>query len=180
MKRFSNIAVNITKGFFESSYQNFQPCVDLQKLMFDFEEQEADIKQMWIYAPQEKLLQNETYTIIYICYLENNFKEIKKVKAFGLESLVGNVGGYVSLFLGFSVEQLPTFFILLYRKLRSKNNTNDETEHNFPMPEEIPKEYVTTKQYLDDISALRDTLHYLQEKFYRVVSVDSKHCETQC
>ena len=43
------------------------------------------------------------------------FKEIKQVKSYDPQSLVGNAGGYIGLFLGWSIVQIPEVVMFLYR-----------------------------------------------------------------
>ena len=40
------------------------------------------------------------YFVVYIYYPDNTYKEIQMVKAFDIETLIGNGGGYLGLFLG--------------------------------------------------------------------------------
>ena len=77
MKAFSNIASGIIKGYIKGSKYILQPCLDLQKLMFDFEEQDVDIKDVTDSTTQQKLLKNESYTHYYISLTDVKFKEIK-------------------------------------------------------------------------------------------------------
>ena len=137
--------------------------------MFDFEEAEIDIKDVTDSATQEKLLQNESYTNFYISFMEAKFKQIKLVKAFGIETFVGNVGGYVGLFLGLSIIEIPKLVMLLYRKLLGQNKTNKDTENNVPTTDEHDKKCVTKKQFLEAISELNGKVHSLEEKLDRVV-----------
>jgi len=53
-----------------------------------------------------------------------NYKEIKHIKAFTIESWVGNVGGYIGLFLGCAIWQVPDFIEFLFKKLRGIVNKN--------------------------------------------------------
>ena len=43
------------------------------------------------------------------------YKLIRNVKAFNEESLIGNLGGYFGLFLGFALWQLPSFIESLFK-----------------------------------------------------------------
>ena len=47
------------------------------------------------------------------------YKEIKRVRAYDIETLIGNGGGYIGLCLGYSFLQLPTFLDQMFKKLRS-------------------------------------------------------------
>ena len=69
------------------------------------------------FSPGLELEDNENITKFFVDFVNSDFKEVQQVKAFGIESLVGNVGGYIGLFLGLSIIQLPTFFIFLAKKI---------------------------------------------------------------
>ena len=47
-----------------------------------------------------------------------HYKEIKHVQAFNIESFIGNVGGYVGLFIGVAVWQAPELIEFLYGKIK--------------------------------------------------------------
>ena len=49
------------------------------------------------------------------------YREITHFRAYNLEGLIGNGGGYVGLFLGFAVWQIPDFCYLIYQLIASKN-----------------------------------------------------------
>ena len=44
------------------------------------------------------------------------YKEIKYTRAFDIENLIGNVGGYIGLFLGFAIWQLPDTIEFIAKK----------------------------------------------------------------
>ena len=48
--------------------------------------------------------------------------EIKQVKARELESLVGNIGGYIGLLLGYVILSLPSIFFDLFRFARKRSS----------------------------------------------------------
>ena len=47
-----------------------------------------------------------------------SYIEIKHVQAFNIESFIGNVGGYVGLFIGVAVWQAPELIEILYEKTK--------------------------------------------------------------
>lgn len=51
-----------------------------------------------------------------IIFKNPNYKQIQHVKSFDIESFIGNVGGYVGLFLGCAFWQAPDFMEFLLRK----------------------------------------------------------------
>jgi hypothetical protein len=61
---------------------------------------------------------------IAVVFKSFNYKEIKHIKDFCIESWVGNVGGYIGLFLGCAIWQVPDFIEFLFRKLRGIVDTN--------------------------------------------------------
>ena len=55
-----------------------------------------------------------------IHFKSSHYKEIKQIKDFCLESWIGNVGGYMGLFLGYAICQFPEmikYFLIRMRKL---------------------------------------------------------------
>ena len=58
----------------------------------------------WNFVGTKKTTSN---TILKILYLDKYYQEIKYSSDFGLESFISNVGGFVGIFLGYSMMQLP-------------------------------------------------------------------------
>ena len=65
----------------------------------------------------------EPYTIFKIQFKSTMYKMIRNVRAFNEESLVGNLGGYVGLFLGVAFWQAPVFAAQLITKFRNFKRT---------------------------------------------------------
>ena len=60
------------------------------------------------------------------------YKEITQVKAYDEESFVGNVGGYIGMFLGISLLQFPELVNIVYKKTRSaKKEVSNTIRQNF-------------------------------------------------
>ena len=53
-----------------------------------------------------------------IHFKNSYYKEIKHVQSFNLENFVGNVGGYVGLFIGCAIWEAPDFLAWVFRKLK--------------------------------------------------------------
>jgi len=47
---------------------------------------------------------------INIRYAKKYYQKIENVQSFGMESFVSGVGGFIGIFLGYSLLQLPEFF----------------------------------------------------------------------
>ena len=96
-----------------------QQCNELKKLSYKYEDNVAKIKKMDEYHRYDSNFQSnitENITQFLVLFEDSGIKEIKQVRSFGIESLVGNVGGYIGLFLGFSIIQLPEFCTYLKQK----------------------------------------------------------------
>ena len=44
-------------------------------------------------------------------FRQTRFREVEQIRAYDFESLVGNVGGYIGMFLGYAISNLPRFFL---------------------------------------------------------------------
>ena len=61
---------------------------------------------------------NESYFGIELTYRQTRFRDIVQTKSYTFEGLVGNVGGYIGLFLGCSLVQIPDFLLFISRKIK--------------------------------------------------------------
>ena len=64
--------------------------------------------------------------ILRVTYRSEEYKEIKQVRAYDVQSLIGNAGGYIGLILGCSIRELPFIFGLCYKMIC---NALDSTIH---------------------------------------------------
>ena len=89
----------------------------------------------WIKATlnNDNKLSNITMT-----YKQKYYEEIKYGKDFTLESFISNVGGFIGMFLGYSLMQLPDFllgfvgtFELMKKRLSTGNNVQDIEKNEF-------------------------------------------------
>ena len=53
--------------------------------------------------------------IAILAWFINTFKEIKQIRAYNVQSLIGNAGGYVGLFVGYTVAELPALLAIAYK-----------------------------------------------------------------
>ena len=75
---------------------------------------------------EEKHKNGSSLTKLVIHFKEVEYKLIRNVKSFNEESLIGNLGGYFGLFLGFAIWQLPSFFEPLLNKYFLERTTYKE------------------------------------------------------
>ena len=93
------------------------PCKEIRKLDIEYED------------PDDANDVPENHTQITVYFRNNFYKQIIQVRAYTLMSLVGNVGGFVGLLLGYALVQIPglisiihTYFDEKLHEYSSKNN----------------------------------------------------------
>ena len=55
--------------------------------------------------------------LISVIYGDGEFKEIKQTRAYNLQTLIGNAGGYVGLFVGYSLKEIPYFLEMIFKMI---------------------------------------------------------------
>ena len=83
---------------------------------------------------------NEGYSIFRVAYMQPTFQETRQVKAYDFNDLVGNVGGYVGMFLGYAILNLSNGLFVILQTIKNcllkpkiSNNAaemGDATENN--------------------------------------------------
>ena len=170
------IAKYASKGYTGSSdIKNLltKKCVELKKISFQYEENEMSLNLMEQTNPELKTIApgNENITQFFVVFEDAGIKEIKQLRSFGIESLVGNVGGYIGLFLGFSIIQLPGFCVFLSRKFyalfgKKKPSVNEQKPIEIS-PGILQTEKKETWQILDlnkRIDLMEEKINILQHK----------------
>ena len=59
----------------------------------------------------------DDFVVLNINFQARTFKEIKQVRAYNTQTLVGNAGGYIGLFLGYTIREIPSFIRYVYQKV---------------------------------------------------------------
>ena len=111
------------EGVMESKRPKYiaKPCVDLQRLAYNYDENDISFEHLkQTTFTGLNVFQNDSVVLTQVDLTNQNFKEIRQVRAFGIESLIGNIGGYIGLFLGASIIQLPQFCKEIKQWLRSE------------------------------------------------------------
>ena len=87
------------------------PCRQIEKVIHTFEDLKYvdDNPVEWIKAPNDQIFK------IMIQFKDSSFMEIRHVRSFDIESLIGNAGGYLGLFTGYALLQLPNLVFLVLR-----------------------------------------------------------------
>lgn len=137
-EKLNMFAKSILKSFvgtFEISDFIIPPCVELRKRLFDHEEFETDPRGINDLLPEFKPTHKDSLVIVTVNFLDPFLKEIKQSRAFGIESLIGNIGGYMGLLLGVSIIQLPRFCTYWYKATIGRNDSKTMIENNKCVPE---------------------------------------------
>ena len=99
------------------------PCLEVQYVKMDYKDLPANNLE----TRKETIQDNQDdWFKIRLWYRSPTFMEIKQVKAYCFESVVGNGGGYVGLFLGYSLVQLPNLIKYLFSMLHQHFGNNEE------------------------------------------------------
>ena len=63
---------------------------------------------------------SDDFFVLNINFQSQTFKEIKQMRAYNAQTLVGNAGGYIGLFLGYTIREIPSFIRFIYQKMFTK------------------------------------------------------------
>ena len=76
------------------------PCTSISKIQFEFEDILDGIASQGLIKVRMNMM-------------DRTFKQIEQLAAYNFESFVGNVGGYLGLFLGYALAEVPTTIFVL-------------------------------------------------------------------
>ena len=77
-----------------------EPCRTIKKFQIDYVEENVPSGEV-----DDK---DEGWFIIEFVIMTNTFTEVKQVRKYSIQSLVGNAGGYIGLCLGYAMWNIPT------------------------------------------------------------------------
>lgn len=85
------------------------PCQSIYKILETYHElgRIEDWKQEWL---------NEVYSLFEVMleFQDGTYMEIRQIRAYPMQALVGDIGGYLGLFLGFALLQIPEVSFKIY------------------------------------------------------------------
>ena len=103
------------------------PCQTIETLTYDYSESIGIDKR------------NQSRFMVLVHFPNLKYREIIHVQEYDIESLVGNIGGYIGLFLGYSLINFPKFIILWFNIIKTKL---------FPTSSEVPERNGTICKHL--------------------------------
>ena len=93
--------------------QHIHPCRRMARLTTDFIEYPTRS-----HDEEFGTEYRDKYFAVYFYFPKELFKNIVLVRSFDIQTLIGNAGGYIGLFLGNTLLQLPGFVYYLWKKLK--------------------------------------------------------------
>ena len=106
---------------------NNPPCQAIEKILYTYDETDGlenfdetiseTRKQLGIRYDISDIFQ------VMLTFQGSTYMEITQIRAYDGQSLIGNAGGYVGLFLGVALIQLPSAFQCFYRLLKKVSHT---------------------------------------------------------
>ena len=85
------------------------PCQAIENLTYDYSEVTGNCSR------------NQSRSMVLVHFPNSlKYRQITHVQEYDVESLVGNIGGYIGLFLGYSLLHFPRFVISLFDVIKKK------------------------------------------------------------
>ena len=88
--------------------------MSIEKLQIEY--LEADIE-TFPYGTDDNETDDDWFMMEFAIMM-TKFKEIKQTRAYSVQSLVGNLGGYIGLCLGYAILNLPSTAIEIWKSLK--------------------------------------------------------------
>ena len=90
--------------------RHLPPCQQIEKVIFTYEEFNC-LTHKWI---NDEINKTEKLFEILFEFLDGAYMEVKQTKHYDGQSLIGNAGGYIGLFLGYGYSNSLPIYIYLY------------------------------------------------------------------
>ena len=90
-----------------------EPCRTIEKLQIDYIED--DIPSIVENKNEEE---NGWFNLEFRLFI-NKFKEIRQVRKYSIQNLVGNAGGYIGLCLGYALWNVPSLMNDIYNQIKT-------------------------------------------------------------
>ena len=91
------------------------PCRILKEVAFDYHVHDATA---WANSNQKRKKKLGTFFLEVNFKTVDSYKETDQIRGFNFGSLVGNAGGYIGLFMGYTLLQIPDLLDFVFRRLR--------------------------------------------------------------
>ena len=135
----------------------YPPCKYIQKVLHTYEEVNY-IEGSLLKNPPSP---NDTYFKVKIQFEDSMFMEIKHVRAFDIQNLIGNAGGYLGLFTGYALLQVPNLVVFVVNRIYK---TLKDAQKMKPVVEEDTKH-----ESIQNENELHRKLRHLETRGYHGV-----------
>ena len=131
---------NVHPHFYAKSMQDdrFQqyipPCIEITKMDVDFEEKLGIQSKFGYETVHERFIKDAGtrhgwFFINTHFWQSTYFREIRKIKAYSLQNMIGNAGGYIGLLVGITISDLPCLIFKLYFLFKGRSCIMDIHTH---------------------------------------------------
>ena len=107
-RQLKKISEEIWATFFGSKIVT-PPCTEIKSLQIEYEDTEA-----WDFVEDDEMF-------IQVYFRDTSFKQIKEKRDYDIQDMFGDIGGYVGLFLGYALVNIPEFFLTLSKVFKRTN-----------------------------------------------------------
>ena len=107
---------------------------------------------------------NQSYFGVTVRFPELDFKETRQVKAFDFNDLLGNIGGYIGMFLGYALLNLAYYLVDMYGKFITRCTDSaricgkEKRDGLVSKISVLDNEKQISKESLNEIQELRDSI----------------------
>ena len=105
----------------QQAKNDIPPCTDVQRIQLDYSIKAVNstwYDEVTETQVQQNLTRNDNHWFEIVLEMQtDSFKEITQKRAYTLQSLIGNLGGYLGIFIGFTLLDLFTLIISLHKKV---------------------------------------------------------------
>ena len=94
------------------------PCSEIKRINVIYVEEVTNVgREKLLYPSTESKLNDQGWFRVTVMFPTNEFKEIKQMRGYNAENLVGNSGGYIGLLVGYTVAEIPALFRIIQRRI---------------------------------------------------------------
>ena len=96
------------------------PCTKIQRMQINVEKVPSELSmEKKIYFGIEKSLEAvNSWFRVTINFPERYYRDITQTRSYSPQSLIGNAGGYIGLFVGYAIADLPLLLMAIYARLK--------------------------------------------------------------
>ena len=107
----------------QASEDDIPPCSELEKMQILTRMARSDLEYEKVYVKEvkDKLEDVSRWFRLSVQFRQNTYRQITQVRAYNLQSLIGNAGGYVGLFVGYTISELPSTFETIRKHIMRKS-----------------------------------------------------------